>query len=339
MARYVAQRLALLVGVLFVVSFLVFLMVRLIPGDPVLNVTGVPQSAADDCEEDPTISNCDEILADIEEARAELNLDEPLPVAYAQWIGDLLPPDVDLGYSYIRNTEVSELIGTAIPRTGLLMLYSVVVSVVLAIPLGVLAAYRAGGWIDKIISTTAFGIIAIPNFVVAVVLSYVFAVKLDWFPGFGAGVVDLGDGSLVEHFKSYTLPVFSLALGQIAVFARLLRTDMVSTLQEDYIGMAKAKGMPVRTILFRHALRPSSFTLLTVVGLTVGQLIGGAVIIEFLFSINGMGSQIAAGVLRSDYTVVQSGVVIIAAAFVTLNFAVDLLYGVLDPRVRHARAH
>jgi peptide/nickel transport system permease protein len=324
--RYVAQRLVLLVGVLFVVTFLTFMLVRILPGDPVLSVTGIPQSAADDPQ-----------YADrIAEAREDLNLDEPIPVAYARWMGDLLPPDVDLGYSYVRNTPVQELLGTAIPRTALLIFYSVTLSLILALPLGVIAAYKAGGWADKLISTSAFGMISVPNFVIAIVLVYVFAVTLDWLPA--SGVVDPSDG-LGDHFRSYALPVLSLAVGQTAVFARLLRTDMVTTLQEDYIGMAKAKGMPVRTILFRHALRPSSFTLLTVVGITVGQLIGGAVIIEFIFNINGMGSQLAAAVQRSDYILVQSGVVIIASAFVILNFAVDLLYGFLDPRVRHARSH
>lgn len=325
--RYVAQRLVLLVGVLAIVTFLVFLLVRILPGDPVLSVTGIPESAADD----PQYA---ERIAD---ARADLNLDDPLPVAYAQWLGDLLPPNVDLGFSYVRNTDVSELLRNAIPRTVTLVAYSVILSLLLAVPLGVLAAYKAGGWVDRVISTTAFGVIAIPNFVIAVVLIYVFAIRLSWFPA--TNVQSISEVGFVEHIKSYALPVLSLSLGQTAVFARLLRTDMVSTLQEDYIGMAKAKGMPVRTILLRHALRPSSFTLLTVVGLNLGQLLGGSVIIEFLFNINGLGSQLATAVARSDYILVQTGVVMIAAAFIILNFAVDLLYGFLDPRVRHARSH
>lgn len=324
--RYVAQRLVLLVAVLLIVSFLTFLLVRLLPGDPVLSVTGIPQSAADDPQYTERIAT----------AKEALNLDEPVPVAYVQWLGDLLPPDVDLGFSYVRNTPVQDLIGTAIPRTALLMIYTIVLSLVLAIPLGVLAAYKAGSFVDRMISTTAFGLIAIPSFVAAIVLIYLFAITLDWLPA--SGVTDPSDG-LLDHWRSYTLPVLSLAIGQTAIFARLLRTDMVTTLQEDYIGMAKAKGMPVRTILLRHALRPSSFTLLTVVGLTAGQLIGGAVITEVIFNINGMGSQIVSGVLRSDYILVQSGVVLIATAFVVLNFVVDLLYGFLDPRVRHARSH
>jgi peptide/nickel transport system permease protein len=177
--------------------------------------------------------------------------------------------------------------------------------------------------------------IAIPNFVIAVLLVYVFAISLDWFPATASH--DLSDG-IGSHLRDYTLPVLSLALGQAAVFTRLLRTDMVTTLSEDYIGMAKAKGMPVRRILFRHALRPSSFTLLTVVGLNVGQLIGGAVIIEFIFNINGMGSQLAGAVGRSDYSLLQTGIVLVAFFFVTLNIVIDLLYGFLDPRVRHARS-
>jgi peptide/nickel transport system permease protein len=323
--KYVATRLVQLVVVLLIVSFLAFLMIRVLPGDPILAMTGCPESAAQTPE-------CASKIAAAEEG---LRLDQPLLSAYGAWLGDLLPPDVDLGFSYVRNTDVSELIGTALPRTGLLMLYSIGLSLLLAVPLGVLAAHKAGGWVDRLISTSAFGMIAIPNFVIAVLLVYVFAITLDWFPATASH--DLSDG-LGSHLRDYTLPVLSLALGQAAVFTRLLRTDMVSTLSEDYIGMAKAKGMPVRRILFRHALRPSSFTLLTVVGLNVGQLIGGAVIIEFIFNINGMGSQLAGAVGRSDYSLLQTGIVLVAFFFVTLNILIDLLYGFLDPRVRHARS-
>ena len=324
--RYVATRFVQLILVLLVVSFLAFLMVRVLPGDPILAMTGCPETAID-------VPECAEKVAD---AREALRLDEPIFRAYLSWLSDFLPPDVDLGTSYVRNTEVSELLSTAIPRTALLMVYSVGLSLLLAVPLGVLAAYKAGGKVDKVISTSSFGVIALPNFVIAVVLIYIFAINLGWFPAVTGPEADLSNG-LVNHIKGYALPVISLALGLTAVFTRLLRTDMVATLSEDYIGMAKAKGMPVRRILFSHALRPSSFTLLTVVGLNIGQLIGGAVIIEFIFGINGLGSQMAGAVARSDYILLQAGVVIIAAAFVTINLVIDLLYGLLDPRVRHAR--
>jgi peptide/nickel transport system permease protein len=325
--RYVATRLIQLVLVLLVVSFLTFLMVRVLPGDPILAMTGCPEDAID-------VPECAEKVSD---AREGLRLDEPLFTAYVAWLSDFLPPDIDLGTSYVRNAEVSELLESAFPRTALLMLYSITFGLVLAVPLGVLAAYKSGGWTDRIISTSSFGVIALPNFVIAVILVYIFAIQLGWFPATTGPEADLSNG-LVNHIKGYTLPVISLGLGLAAVFTRLLRTDMVSTLSEDYIGMAKAKGMPVRRILFSHALRPSSFTLLTVVGLNVGQLIGGAVIIEFIFSINGVGSQMAGAVARSDYTLLQAGVVIIAFVFIVINIAVDLLYGFLDPRVRHARS-
>ena len=322
--KYVASRLAQLVLVLLIVSFLAFLLIRALPGDPVLAVTGCPESAT----QSPACAD------KIEEARADLRLDKSVPVAYVGWLGDLLPPDVDLGYSYTSNTEVSEIVSFALPRTARLMAYSVIVALVLAIPLGVLAAHRAGGWVDKAISTTSFGLIAVPNFVLAVVLPYLFNV-FGWLEDHRR-VVD-PDAGWSNHLKSHVLPVLSLSLGLVAVFARLLRTDMVTTLSEDFIGMAKAKGMPVWRILFQHALRPSSFTLLTVVGLNIGQLLGGAVIIEFIFDINGMGQQLALAIGASNYVFLQTGIVIVAALFVTLNVLVDILYGVLDPRVRDAR--
>ncbi len=176
--RYIGQRLVQLIAVLLIVTFLTFLLVRFLPGDPVLSVTGCPATAT----EDP-------ICADkIAQATEDLGLDEPIPVAYLDWLGDLLPPDVDLGFSYVRNTEVSELFSTAIPRTATLMVYSIIVSLVIAIPLGVIAAYRQSRWTDRFISTGAFGMIAIPNFVMAVVLIYIFAIQLGWLPA--SGVVE-----------------------------------------------------------------------------------------------------------------------------------------------------
>jgi len=314
-----------MLAVLFVVTFLTFGLVRVLPGDPAISIIGTTQEQA---AKDPATRQR------VEELRERLDLDEPVHVAYALWLKQLLI-DRDLGYSEIRSTEVSELLGTALPRSILLMVYSIVLSLILAIPLGILAAYRQGGWMDKALSSTAFGLISLPSFIIAILLVYVFAIQLDWLPA--SGVVDFSDDP-VEHFRSYLLPALALALPQAAVYMRVLRTDMIATLQEDFIGTAKAKGMPPRTILLRHAFRPSSFTLLTVTALTVGQLIGGTVIIEFIFNINGMGSQLAGALARSDYIPVQGVVVVIAVGYVLINFFVDMLYAVLDPRIRHARA-
>lgn len=323
--RYVAQRLVQMVVVLLIVTFLTFCLVRFLPGDPAISILGTSQELAD---QDPATKQR------VDELRDRLDLDEPLPVAYYRWLKKLVV-DQDLGRSEIRQTEVSELMGTALPRSGLLMLYAIVLSLVIAIPLGILTAYKANTFIDKVTNSAAFGVISLPSFIIAILLVWLFAIELGWFPA--TNVVPFSESPL-EHFKSYALPSFSLALPQAAVYMRVLRTDMLATLQEDFIGMAKAKGMPTRKILLRHAFRPSSFTLLTVTAINVGQLIGGSVIIEFIFAINGMGSQLAAAVARSDYIVVQAAVAIVALFFVSINFLVDILYGVLDPRIRHARS-
>jgi peptide/nickel transport system permease protein len=183
----------------------------------------------------------------------------------------------------------------------------------------------------------AFAFLSIPNFILAVLLVYLFAGQglLHWFPV--SRYVAFGTDP-VEHFRHLVLPAVALAAGQIAVYMRLLRTDMIATLQEDYIGVARAKGMPTRRILIRHALRPSSFSLLTVAAINVGQLIGGTIVIERIFGIPGIGSMIVEAIFRRDYLVVQGAIVVVAVGFVVVNFLVDILYAVLDPRIRHARA-
>jgi peptide/nickel transport system permease protein len=311
--------------VLLIVTFFTFGLVRFLPGDPAVSILGTTQELA---EQDPGTKER------VEQLKADLDLDKSVPEAYVSWLKKVVV-DRDLGHSYIRNTDVDELVSTALPRSALLMFYAIVLSLVIAIPLGILAAYKSYTWLDRIISGSAFAFISVPAFILAIVLVYIFAVRLSWFPA--TGIVDFSENP-AEHFKSYALPALSLALPQAAVFLRVLRTDMVSTLQEDFIGTAKAKGMPTRSILLRHAFRPSSFTLLTVTGISVGQLIGGSVIIEFIFNMNGMGSQLAGALGRSDYVVVQSIVAVVAIFFITLNFAIDILYGVLDPRIRHVRS-
>jgi peptide/nickel transport system permease protein len=212
---------------------------------------------------------------------------------------------------------------------------SQLLALAIAIPIGVLAAQRANGLFDKLSTLTAFGFLSVPNFVLGVLLVYVFAVKLNWFPAIYS--TSFGEDPL-ENLRELVLPSITLAAAELAVYIRLLRTDMIATLNEDFITMAKAKGMPTRRILFRHAFRPSIFSLVTVAGLNIGRLIGGALVIEILFAIPGIGSLIVQAIYSRDYLVVQGGVVVIAVGYVLVNFFVDLLYAVLDPRVRHARA-
>jgi peptide/nickel transport system permease protein len=316
--RYVGQKVVQLVAVLLLVTFLTFLLLNLLPGGPETAALGIGATPEQ-----------------IEEFRAEQNLDDPLLVRYGRWLSDAFHGD--LGDSPISNTSVSELLSHRLTPTLQLMLYATLLALAVSIPLGILTAYKADTWFDKGLNTVAFGLLSVPNFILAVLLVFAFAGQglLDWFPS--ATYVPFSEDPY-EHFRHMVLPTIALAAGQIAVYMRLLRTDMIATLQEDFIGVARAKGMPTRRILLKHALRPSSFSLLTVAAITVGQLIGGTIVIEQIFTIAGLGSLIVTAVLSRDYLVVQGAVVIVAVGFVLVNFVVDILYAVLDPRIRHARA-
>jgi peptide/nickel transport system permease protein len=215
------------------------------------------------------------------------------------------------------------------------MVYAQVLALAVAIPLGVLTAYRAGSRLDKATNVGAFAMLAIPNFVLGLGLAYYVGVWLNWLPP--SGYVPFGDDP-VQHVQRMILPAVTLAAAQIAVYMRLLRTDMVATLQEDFIQMARSKGISDRRVLWRHALRPSSITLLTVAGLNVGTLIGGAVVVELIFSIPGMGMAISQAIFERQYVALQSFVAVLAILYVLVNFAVDILYTIVDPRIRHARA-
>jgi peptide/nickel transport system permease protein len=303
-----------LIPVLLLVTFFSFLLINLLPGDPAKNI--IPFGTD----------------ADRAALRHDLHLDEPFFTRYGSWLGDFVTGD--LGQSYDTHRPVSESLRHALPVSLQLMLYAQVLSLVIAVPLGVLTAYKAGSRFDKLANASAFGLLSLPNFVLALVLAYVLGVKFGWFPVIGYTPFGANVG---EHFKSMFLPALSLAVGQIAVYMRLLRTDMIATLREDYIAMARSKGIPTRRVLLRHALRPSSLTLLTVAGVNVGQLIGGAVIIETIFQLPGMGLLTVQAILARQYVVVQSLVAVIAVGYVLVNFVVDLLYTVLDPRIRYAR--
>ncbi len=316
--RYIGQKVLQLVAVLLLVTFLTFMLMNLLPGGPETAALGV---AADE--------------ETIQEFREDQNLDDPLLLRYVRWLGSALTGD--FGESPVTNSSVSDLVSHRLTPTLQLMLYATVLALGVAIPVGILSAYKADSVLDKSLNTFAFGLLSVPNFILAVLLIFLFGGQglLDWFPS--STYVSFSDDPY-EHFRHMVLPVIALAAGQIAVYMRLLRTDMIATLQEDYIGVARAKGMPTRRILMKHALRPSSFSLLTVAAINIGQLIGGSIVIEQIFTIPGLGSLLARAIFTRDYLVVQGVIVIVAVGFVIANFLVDILYAVLDPRIRHARA-
>jgi peptide/nickel transport system permease protein len=314
--RFVRKKLLQLVVVLLAVTFLSFLMLNLLPGDTAEKICA--GSGGDEC---------------VAEKREELGLDEPIPVRYVEWLGNAVTGD--LGESARNQQPVWEAITQRLPVTIELLLYSQFLALVVAVPMGLLAAQRAGGLFDRISTSTLFALLSVPNFMMALLLIYVFAVQLGWFPA--VNYTELTEDP-IENLRSFFLPALTLAVAEMAVYMRLLRTDLISTLQEDYITMAKAKGMPPRRVLLRHALRPSTFSLVTVIGLNFGRLIGGTLIVEVIFALNGLGKYTVDGILGQDYIPVQGAVVVIASGYVLINFAVDMFYAVLDPRIRHARA-
>jgi peptide/nickel transport system permease protein len=281
--------------------------------------------------------------AGVERIVEEFHLDEPLHKRYMIWLSDAVRGD--FGRSAIQGQEVSTAISKALPISLQLMFYAQVVALAIAVPAGVFAAYKANRRGDRVTSTAALGILSVPNFVLAVVLILFFALG-----GVGVGSGKLGFEALpasryvhfgddpMEHFRHMALPTLALALGQAAGYMRILRSDMIGTLQESFVTTAKAKGVSNRRILWGHTLRPSSFTLLTIFGVQTASLVGGALIIETLFTLPGLGTTIGTAIFSKDFLVVQGVVVIIAVGFVLINFLVDLLYAVLDPRVRHVRA-
>jgi peptide/nickel transport system permease protein len=324
-ARFISRRLVQLVVVLFLVTFFTFALVRLLPGDPtdvILQGIASPQQKA--------------------ALESDLGLDKPFFEQYADYVGNLVQGD--FGHVYSTNQPVGDIIQKSLPISIELMLYAQVLALLFAIPLGVLTAYRAGSGTDKAVSTTTFALLAIPNFVLALFLSYFVGTQLGWLPsqGYEPGWLDwIFNGTtpdIAGHIQHMVLPTIALAAGQVAVYMRLLRSDMIATLQEDFITMAKSKGISDRRVLWRHALRPSSLTLLTVAGLYVGTLIGGAIVVEVIFGIPGIGTTIANAVVTREYVLLQGCVLVIAILFVLINFAVDLLYVVLDPRIRRERA-
>ncbi len=323
--RYVASRLLSLIPVMLAVTFLSFIMLNLLPGDIAVIILGseaTPEAIA--------------------EFREEHRLDDPVVARYGVWLGNAVQGD--LGESPRLNEPVAEGLGRTLPISLQFMIYTQIFALAVAIPLGIFTGYRSGDKVDDVITTTAFGVLAIPNFVLGLVLVFFFALGGFTFLGRNWGMellppigyVPFGE-SAVEHIRRWILPVLALGLGQAVVYMRLLRNDMIATLQEDFIAVAKAKGMSTRRILLSHALRPSSFTMLTVAGVNLGALVGGSLILETIFNIPGVGLYLSSAIFQRDWLVVQGVVVVLAVGFVFANFAVDVIYAVLDPRIRHAR--
>jgi peptide/nickel transport system permease protein len=311
----IVRRLPRLVLTLLAVSLFTFLLTALLPGDPALTILG--ENASD---------------AQIASLREELRLDDPLVVRYVDWLRDALTGD--LGASARTGQDVTEAIVERLPVTIELGLVSLAMSVAVAVPLAIWSAYRAGSLIDRFLTTTSFGVMAVPGFMLAMFLIIVFAVELQVLPS--SGWVPFSE-SPRGNLESIILPAIALGANEIAIFMRVLRSDLVTTLQQDSITMARSKGLSTSRIMFFHALRPSSLSLLTIVGVQIGAIVGGSVIIETMFALPGIGRLLVDSIAERDLITVQGVALVIGVSVVVVNFLTDAVYSLVDPRIRDGR--
>ncbi|MBY4947708.1 ABC transporter permease [Cupriavidus respiraculi] len=302
-------------GVLLAVSMISFALVAFLPGDLALVMLGD--------------SATPETLAI---ARRELGLDRPLHERYLQWLGNALQGD--FGRSLRSGEPVTEAILARLPVTLELMLLTITLALLLSIPLGVWTAYRREGWIDRVAMSLSLVFLSMPSFLMGVLLVYFVALQLQWLPA--TGFIPIGE-SLAGNLQLMVLPVLALALHDVPIYLRVLRSEMIQTLQQNFILLARGMGLPVATILVRNALRPASLNLVTTVGLTIGRLLGGALTIEVLFGLPGLGQLLVESVYQKEYQMMQAIVLFVAIGFVAINLLVDLLYVLLDPRLRDDR--
>lgn len=315
--RNVLVRVAELAAVLLLVSFGVFLMIALIPGDPAVAILGdgkPPEQYA--------------------ALRQELGLNDPVLARYLDWLGGALTGD--LGNSVMPpQTPVAERLFSAMPVSLQLAAMGLVIALVVSVPLALWSAARQGGLVDRVVGASMFGLLSVPSFLAGLILIMVLVNGQGWFPR--SQWVRISD-SLTGNLHHALLPAVVIALSEIALFTRILRNDLVVTLQEDFVLAARAKGQPSWRIMVGDALRPSSFSLVTLLGISMGRLIGSTVIVEYLFALPGMGSLVVTGAQTGNFPVVQGAVLVTAVIYVLVNSAVDLSYGLLDPRTRRVHA-
>jgi peptide/nickel transport system permease protein len=315
-ARFVGRRLLYLLPVVLAVSLLTFLIASLLPGDLAYTMLGdqaTPEKVA--------------------ALRAEMGLDLPIWQRYLLWLWDVMQGD--LGRSFRTGETVLNAVLERLPISIELMALAMGTALLIAIPLAILCAARSGTAVDRFVTGLAFGKLSLPPFMVAILLIYLLAVELNLLPA--TGYVPFTEDP-VGNLRCMVLPALTLAFAEWPALMRVLRSDMIATLQEDYIAMAKAKGLRPARILLVHALKPSSLTLVTVAGINIGRLIGGTVIVETIFALPGIGRLLIGAIYARDFVILQGVVLFVAIGFVLVNFIVDMLYAVLDPRIRHGRA-
>ena len=317
MLQFLLRRIVAVLPVLFVVSLVVFLILRLAPGDPAAVIAG--NSATNE---------------DIAKIQVQLGLDRPIPVQYGIWMGNVFQGD--LGFSYYLNKPVTELIAQRVEPTLSLAFGTVILAILIAVPLGTLAAWRMGGWLDRLLSGFSVAGFSVPVFVIGYLLIYLFAIRLEWLPV--QGYKSLSGPSAAGPWawmRQLILPWMTLAMIYVALIARVTRASVSEALTEDYIRTARAKGITESAVLLRHALANAAVSIVTVVGIGIALLIGGVVVTETVYAIPGLGSLTVDAVLNRDFPVIQGLVLLFSVSYVLINLLVDLSYLVLDPRIRY----
>lgn len=314
MLRYLASRLIWAAGVVVLVSILVFIIIRLIPGDPISILLGENLS---------------------EDARERLvsrwGLDQPVVIQYFRWAGNMLMGD--FGASIRTQQDVAGLVLDRIPATLSLAVGAMIIAVAIGVPAGVIAAYRANTVIDGMAMLTALIGLCVPSFWLSLLLILLFSIRLDLLPvsGYVAPSVSVSD-----WIKHLILPALALGVGLAASISRMTRSAMLDVLSQDYVRTARAKGLAERTTIFAHALRNAMLPIITVIGLQLGFLLGGAIVVEEIFSVPGIGRLLIFGISNRDYPLIQGVIMVFGVSFVLINLLVDLLYSVFDPRIRYS---
>jgi peptide/nickel transport system permease protein len=313
MLAYVLRRLLATIPVMLIVAVLVFLMLRLTPADPAAIIAGDTATTEQ-----------------VAEIRKRLGLDQPILTQFVIWMTRTLQGD--FGESFFFKKQVAELILDRLEPTLSLALCTIVLAVLVAVPLGVLAAYRHGGWLDRILMGFSVLGFSVPVFVIAYLLIYVFAVQLNWLPVQGYQRLGIGVGGWLQRL---ILPSLTLSVIYVALIARITRTSVLEVMNEDYIRTARAKGQSESRVLIRHALANAAVPIVTVIGLGVALLIGGVVVTESVYTIPGLGRLTVDAVLARDYPTIQAVILLFSFAYVLINLLVDLTYTFLDPRIRY----
>jgi peptide/nickel transport system permease protein len=314
MTAYIIRRLIHSIFIIWGCATLVFFLIRMIPGDPVIQMLGpeyTPEAA--------------------EALRHKLGLDEPVYIQYVKWFGNILTGD--LGASVASGESVTGAIASGLPKTLSLAGLSFLIAVLIAVPSGILAALKRNSWADYLASLIAFVGVSMPSFWFGMMLILIFSVKLRWLPAIG--YAEIRDDGVVEWFRRLILPSTAIGMGYAAILMRFVRAGLLEVLSSDYVRTARAKGISERAVIVRHALRNSLIPVVTIAGIQLALLLSGAVVIETVFSIRGIGRILVGAIFDRDYPIVQGLILLVAVLFVLANLVVDIIYTILDPRISY----